>query len=397
MFSLDMIYDARNVLKGITNNTPLVSANDLCDAKSFQIKLENLQLTGSFKMRGAYNKISRLTEQQRKNGVIACSAGNHAQGVALAARMLSISADICMPETAPLSKIENTKAYGANVILSGNCYDDAYAKAVEVAAEKGSTFIHPFNDPFVMAGQGTIALEVLEKCPEVDVVLIPVGGGGLAAGISFAIKSIRPSCLVYGVEPKGAASMQLSLKNKKPTTLPSMMTISDGVAVKTPGDLTFDVCQKTLDGIITISEEETASAILTLMEKQKLVTEGSGAVSVAAAMYNKLDFKGKNVVAINSGGNIDVNIIERVISNGLAKSGRSTKISTVIADKPNNLRNLLDIFSSTGANIVSINHDRANNDAEIGFCVVDIVAETRNKEHIQHLRATIKQKGYKIV
>ncbi len=397
MITLDMIYDAQNILKDIADKTPMISANRLCECKNFFIKLENLQQTGSFKVRGAYNKISRLTEAERKNGVVACSAGNHAQGVALAAKRLGISADICMPETAPLSKIENTKSYGANVILSGNCYDDAYAKALEICKQKGSTFIHPFDDPYVIAGQGTIALEILEKCPTVDVVLIPIGGGGLASGIAFAIKSIRPSCLVYGVEPKGAASMEMSLKSGKIQTLEQVSTISDGVAVKTPGKLTFEMCKKYLDGIITITEAETASAILALIEKHKLVSEGSGAISVAAAIYQKLDFKGKNVVAVNSGGNVDVNILEKIISNGLAKTGRSTKITTVIADKPNNLRALLDIFSSTGANIVSINHDRANTSSEVGLCVVDISAETRNAQHIELLKTTLIQKGYKLL
>ncbi len=313
MLTLDKIYSAGNTLRGIVRKTDLVHAPRLCPGVDLYLKTENLQTTGSFKLRGAYYKMSRLTEAERRRGVIACSAGNHAQGVALAASKNGIRSVICLPERAPVSKIEATKRYGGEVCLVKGVYDDAYKRALSLRAEHGYTLIHPFDDEDVIAGQGTIALELEDQLSDVDVILVPIGGGGLASGIAFAMKSVDPRVKIYGVESVGAASMLRSLERGEIHELDSASTIADGIAVKKPGRLTFDICQRYLDGIVTVTDGEISSAIINLMERHKLVTEGAGAASVAAVMFGKLNLVGKRVIAILSGGNIDLNILSAVI------------------------------------------------------------------------------------
>ena len=296
MLTLDNIYRASNVLREVVRKTDLVYAPKLNPGVDIYLKTENLQLTGSFKVRGAYYKMSKLTEEEKSHGVVACSAGNHAQGVALAAQKSGIKATICLPDGAPISKIEATKSYGADVCLVEGVYDDAYKKALSLRDECGYTFIHPFNDEDVIAGQGTIALEIEDQLPSLDAVIVPIGGGGLISGVAYAIKAINPNVKVYGVQAAGAPSMFNSVRDGEIEELASVSTIADGIAVKKPGDVTFDICTKYVDQIVTVTEDEIAAAILALMEQHKLVTEGAGAVAVAAAMFNKLDIKGKKVV-----------------------------------------------------------------------------------------------------
>lgn len=394
MLSLEMIYDAQKVLKDVARTTPLIAAPKI--GNNIYIKSENLQLTGSFKLRGAYYKISCLTEEEKARGVIACSAGNHAQGVALSATKNNISSKICIPAGAPLSKVEATKGYGGDVILVAGVYDDAYAKALALTEEHGYTFIHPFNDERVIAGQGTIGLEILSQLPEVDAVIVPIGGGGLISGVAYAIKTLKPSCKVYGVQAEGAPSMLTSRQQHKPVELPSVSTIADGIAVKKPGDLTFELCEKYVDEIATVSDEEIATAILSLAENQKTVAEGAGATSVAAAMFNKFDLEGKNVVCIVSGGNIDVNTLSRAITKGLTKTGRITEITTKLLDKPGQLINLLQLVSDSGANIISINHEREDKKSGVNTCIVTMVLETRNLQHCDELIAQLEKAGYEL-
>ncbi len=354
MLSLKMIQNAKEVLTGIATETPLFQSKFINPDADVYIKCENMQVTGSFKLRGAYYKTANLTEEEAMHGVVACSAGNHAQGVALAAKKKGIQAVICMPAGAPLAKVEATKSYGAEVVLVPGVYDDAAAKAAELKNEKGYTFLHPFNDDYVMAGQGTIGLEILEHLEDVEVVLVPIGGGGLISGVACAIKELKPECKVYGVQAEGAPSMFNSLRDGKIETLAEVNTVADGIAVKQPGDKTFEMCQKYVDGIVTVSEEEIASAILMLLEKHKMVAEGAGAVSVAAAMYNKADIQGKKTVCIISGGNVDINILDRIIDKGLQVNGRLTKFSVTMMDKPGQLTQMLQIIAEAGANIFNV-------------------------------------------
>ncbi len=380
MVTLEMIQQAQQNLKGVARLTPLISAPKI--GENVSIKAENLQLTGSFKLRGAYNKISSLTDEEKAKGVIACSAGNHAQGVALSATKNGIHSTICIPAGAPLSKVEATRGFGGDVVLVPGVYDDAYAKAVELTNEKGYTFVHPFNDEKVIAGQGTIGLEILEQEPHVDAVFVAIGGGGLASGVACAIKSVKPDCKVYGVQAAGAPSMYDSINKGEIIELESVSTIADGIAVKKPGDLTFEMCKKYLDGVVTVTEDEIATAILTLMETQKTVAEGAGASSVAAVMFDKVpEVKGKNIVCVISGGNIDVSILSRVITKGLTKTGRITEITTKVIDKPGQLINLLQLISNAGANIITIDHQREDKKSEVNSCIVSMVLETRNIEH----------------
>ena len=330
MISMAMLHDAQRVLKPVINRTPVIPTKGLVPGCAFYLKADCLQKTGAFKLRGAYYKIATLSDEEKERGVIACSAGNHAQGVAFAARDMGIKATICIPEGAPISKIEATRSYGANVVLVPGVYDDAYAEAVRLRDEQGLTFIHPFNDYSIMAGQGTIGLEILEQLPDVDMIFVPIGGGGLIAGLAYAVKNLRPQCRIIGVQAAGAPSMAESLKEGKIITLSSVDTVADGIKVKTPGDLTFDMCREYVDEVVTVSEGEIASAILTVLEKQKLVAEGAGAVGIAAAMYHKVNTEGKTVCALLSGGNVDVTMLERILTRGLAKEGRTVNFSTVL-------------------------------------------------------------------
>ncbi len=395
MVTLEMIQQAQQNLKGVARLTPLISAPKI--GENVSIKAENLQLTGSFKLRGAYNKISSLTAEEKAKGVIACSAGNHAQGVALSATKNGIKSTICIPAGAPLSKVEATKGFGGDVVLVPGVYDDAYAKAVELTKEHGYTFVHPFDDEKVIAGQGTIGLEILEQEPHVDAVFVAIGGGGLASGVACAIKSMKPDCKVYGVQAAGAPSMYDSINKGEIIELKSVSTIADGIAVKKPGNLTFEMCKKYLDGVVTVTEDEIATAILTLMETQKTVAEGAGATSVAAAMFNKVpEVKGKNIVCVISGGNIDVSILSRVITKGLTKTGRITEIQTKVLDKPGQLINLLQLVSNAGANIINIDHHREVKKSDVNSCIVSMVLETKNVEHSNEICKTLQENGYEI-
>ncbi len=395
MVTLEMIQQAQQNLKGVARLTPLISAPKI--GENVSIKAENLQLTGSFKLRGAYNKISSLTAEEKAKGVIACSAGNHAQGVALSATKNGIHSTICIPAGAPLSKVEATRGFGGDVVLVPGVYDDAYAKAVELTNEKGYTFVHPFNDEKVIAGQGTIGLEILEQEPHVDAVFVAIGGGGLASGVACAIKSVKPDCKVYGVQAAGAPSMYDSINKGEIIELESVSTIADGIAVKKPGDLTFEMCKKYLDGVVTVTEDEIATAILTLMETQKTVAEGAGASSVAAVMFDKVpEVKGKNIVCVISGGNIDVSILSRVITKGLTKTGRITEITTKVIDKPGQLINLLQLISNAGANIITIDHQREDKKSEVNSCIVSMVLETRNIQHSEEICSALQKNGYEI-
>ena len=395
MLTMEMIQDAQQTLRGVARLTPLSPAPAI--GPHIYIKSENLQMTGAFKLRGAYYKVSTLSDEEKAKGVIACSAGNHAQGIAYSAARNGVRSIICMPAGAPLSKIEATKNYGAEVVLVDGVYDDAYKKAVELTEQNGYTFAHPFNDEHVIAGQGTIALEILEQLPEVEQVIVPIGGGGLISGVAYAIKHLKPECRVIGVQAAGAPSMYKSIRQGRIIELPSVSTIADGIAVKTPGDLTFDLCTKYVDEIVTVSEDEIASAILTLMETQKSVAEGAGATSVAAAMFGKVDTTHKKTVCLVSGGNIDVSILSRVITKGLTKTGRITEITTKVMDKPGQLTTLLQHVAQTGANIISINHNREAQRSEINSCVVSMVLETRNPAHVEEIRGALAKAGYAIL
>ncbi len=395
MLTLEMIKDAKEALKGVARKTPLDPAPKL--GNNVYIKAENLQLTGSFKLRGAYNKIRSLSKEEAAKGVIACSAGNHAQGVAISATKLGIKSIICMPAGAPMSKVEATKGYGAEVVLVPGVYDDAAKEAERLRNENGYTFAHPFNDPYVIAGQGTIGLEILEQLPEVEQVVVPIGGGGLISGIAYAVKSLKPSCRVVGVQAAGAASMYTSLQQGAPVELKSVSTIADGIAVKKPGDLTFELCKKYVDEVITVNEDEIASAMLQLMEGQKTVSEGAGATPVAAVMFGRVDTTKLKTVCVVSGGNVDVTTLSRVITKGLSKSGRIVEITTKVTDKPGSLMQLLQVIAGTGANIVSINHAREDKQSDIGACIVTMVLETRNQEHIQQIEMELTAHRYHLI
>ncbi|MDD4850898.1 MAG: threonine ammonia-lyase [Gemmiger sp.] len=397
MLSLDKIYHAAFVLRDVARRTDLIAAPRLSSESNLYLKTENLQLTGSFKLRGAYYKISQLDAAERAKGVIACSAGNHAQGVALAATRMGIKSIVCMPDGAPLMKVENTKNLGAEVCLVKGAYDDAHDRAVELQQETGMTFIHPYDDEQVVAGQGTIGLEILDQLPDVEAVIVPVGGGGLISGVAFAIKSLRPDVKVYGVQAAGAASMYNAKKAHAYQTLDAVDTFADGIAVKTPGEMTFALVEQYVDDIVTVSEDETAAAILALMENQKLVAEGAGAVPVAAALYNKLPIAGKKTVCLISGGNIDVNILSRVITRGQVMSGRKTNLMIALEDKPGQLLLVTDIISRCGANIISVHHDRSDTSMAITSCFLKLGLETRDAAQIAQIRTELQKAGFKLV
>lgn len=397
MITLDRVYKASNVLKEVVRETDMIAAPKLSGSANIYLKTENLQVTGSFKIRGSYFKISQLTEEEQSNGVIACSAGNHAQGVALAATKKGIKSIICLPDGAPISKVEATKKYGAQVCLVKGVYDDAYNRALQIRDEKNMTFIHPFNDPDVIAGQGTIGLEIIRQLPEVDAVVVPIGGGGLIGGIAYTIKQLKPTCKVYGVQAAGAPSMEQSINDNTIETLDYVNTIADGIAVKTPGTLTYDLCKKYVDGIVTVSDDEIALAILTLIEQQKLIAEGAGAVPVAAVMNGKIpDIDGKNVCCIVSGGNIDVTILSRVIERGLKMGGRTADIVIALSDKPGQLSGVSQIIADQGANVVSVNYDSTDLDMNITDCYLKIGVETRNFEHIVSVKKALADAGFKV-
>ena len=392
--TLDKIYHAAFVLKDIIRKTDVIAAPELNPDADIILKTENLQVTGSFKVRGAAYKISQLSDEEKARGVIACSAGNHAQGVALAATKAGAKSLICLPDNAPISKVEATKKYGADVCLVPGVYDDAYNKALELRDSEGYTFVHPFNDEDVIAGQGTNGLEILEQVPDVDAVIVPVGGGGLISGVAYAIKALNPNVKVYGVQAAGAPSMVNSVKEGKIKRLASVTTIADGIAVKEPGDLTFDIVSQYVDELVTVTDDEVAAAILALIEQQKLCAEGAGAVSVAAAMFNKVPVAGKKVVCLVSGGNIDVTILSRVIDRGLLKSGRTLSIQVNLVDKPGQLQGVANCIADAGGNVTYINHEKATEDMSITDAYLRITMETKNFEHIDEILTALSDNGF---
>lgn len=397
MITLDLVYKASTMLKQVVRHTELIATDKVNPRCKVWIKPENLQVTGSFKVRGAGFRIAQLSEEERKKGVIACSAGNHAQGVALAAQKLDIPALICMPEGAPISKVEATRELGAKIQLVPGVYDDAYARALELRDQTGMTFVHPFDDESVIAGQGTIGMEILAENPDIDVVFVPIGGGGLAAGVAFAIKALKPEVRIVGVEAEGAACMSMSRESGSICTLPSILTIADGIAVKAPGENTFAICEQYLDDIVTVTEDEICCAILALIEGHKLIAEGAGAVSVAAAMFEKVPLEGKNVCCVVSGGNIDVTSLSRVINRGLMKGGRTTEMLIELPDRPGSLLGLTKVITREVANIISIHHERNGESPDVNSCNLRIVLETRNFEHIKSIKAAITAAGYQIL
>ncbi|MBO5965440.1 MAG: threonine ammonia-lyase [Bacteroidaceae bacterium] len=394
--NLDELYKARYVLNSIIRRTDLVQAPRLNPEADIYLKPENLQVTGSFKVRGACYKISQLSKEEKERGVIACSAGNHAQGVALGASHAGVKSLICLPEGAPISKVEATRRFGADICLVPGVYDDAFQHALKLRDEHGYAFVHPFNDEHVIAGQGTIGLELLEQLPDVQSVIVPIGGGGLASGIAFAIKSLNPAVEVWGVQAAGAPGMYQSMADGHIQCLPNVCTVADGIAVKQPGDLTYEMCRKYLDGIVTVTEDEICAAILAIIEQQKMVVEGAGAVAVAAAMFNKVPIHGKKTICLLSGGNVDVTILNRVIHRGLVKSGRICKLTVKLEDKPGQLVGVRQIISSLGGNVVKVNHERNDDSDRITDCILQLRVETRNHEHIDTICNALADAGFDV-
>ena len=395
MLSLDKVFNAPSVLKDIVRETGLVRAYGIAPECTLYLKPENLQITGSFKVRGSAFKIAMLSEEEKARGVVACSAGNHAQGVALAATKNGIKSIICLPDTAPISKVEATKGFGAEVCLVEGCYDDAYQRSLELRDQHGYTFVHPFDDENVIAGQGTIALEVLNDLDDIDAIVVPVGGGGLVSGIAYTVKQIRPNVKVYGVQVSGAPSMYDSVQAGEIRSLDSVSTIADGIAVKRPGDNTYELVREYVDGIALVSDDEVASAILALIEKQKMIAEGAGAAAVAAVMFNKFDLKGKKVVAIVSGGNIDVTSLSRVIDRGLRNSGRSSSLLIELIDKPGQLKEISRIIADCGGNVTGVHYEKGNTESVNG-CFLRIEMETRDFAHVELITRSLRSEGFKL-
>ena len=397
MVTIDKIFHASVVLKDIIRPTPLAKAYGIAEDCQLYLKPECLQKTGSFKLRGSGYKIAMLSEEEKARGVIACSAGNHAQGVALAASKCGISSLICLPDTAPISKVEATKGFGAQVCLVPGVYDDAYNKALELKEERGYTFVHPFDDEYVIAGQGTIGLEIMNEMSDVDAVIVPIGGGGLISGVACAIKSISPHVKVYGVQAAGAPSMFNAVNHGHMEALDRVSTIADGIAVKKPGEITYEMVKTYVDDIALVTEDEIAAAILALIEKQKMIAEGAGAVSVAAAMFHKFPLEGKKVVSLISGGNIDVTSLSRVIDRGLMKSGRTTNLLIELADKPGQLMDVSRIIAQCGGNVTAVHHERNGETESINGCYLRLTLETRNYDHVQEITKALQDAGFKIV
>ena len=397
MLTIEQFYDARHVLEKILRKTDLINTKKINPHCEVYLKPECLQRTGSFKVRGAYYKMSKLTDDEKARGVVACSAGNHAQGVALGATAMGISSLICLPQGAPISKVEATKALGAEVLLVPGAYDDAYQRALELRDERGLTFIHPFNDEHVIAGQGTIGLEILEELPDVDAIVVPVGGGGLISGVVFAVKALNPRIKIYGVQAANAASMVESWHAGRPELIESVSTVADGIAVKKPGDLTFALCRQYVDELVTVSEDEICAAILRLIEKKKMVVEGAGAVSAAAVMFNKVPVAGKKVVCVASGGNIDVTTLGRVVNRGMIAAGRLCTFHVELEDRPGRLAAVCSIVSQSGANIISVHHDRTLSRGNVNACVLKVSAETRDEAHMKEIEQALRSQHFVVI
>ncbi|MBR6014305.1 MAG: threonine ammonia-lyase [Selenomonadaceae bacterium] len=390
------VYRADKQLAGVVKKTKLIPSDYFSEISGNEVflKPENMQHTGAFKLRGAYNKISQLTDEEKSKGVITSSAGNHAQGVAFAAQKLGVKAVICMPATTPILKVEATKNFGAEVILHGDGFDDAYKYSLELQKKFGYIYVHPFNDREVLLGQGTTALEIINELKDVDAILVPIGGGGFASGVSLATKLVSPQVKVIGVEPENAACMKAALDAGKIITLKSSDTVADGCAVKTAGNLTFEFCKKYLDEIITVDEMEIMSALLSLIEKHKLIAEGAGVLSLAA--LSKLKFKNKKVVAIVSGGNIDISTLSGLIDKTLIARGRIFCFNVQLADKPGELLNVAKILSDENANVVKLDHNQALVTNSFKKVLLGVTVETNNHEHIERIIRALNKKGYEI-
>lgn len=385
-------------MKTVVHKTPLEFSQTFSRLSNNRVymKLENLQKTGSFKVRGSYNKIISLSKEEKRRGVIAASAGNHAQGVAYSSSMIGIPCTIVMPKGAPLSKIQATQSYGANVILHGDVFDESLEYARKLQQETGATFVHPFDDPTVIAGQGTIGLELFDQLDHIDAVVCPVGGGGLLAGLAIAMKQKKPTIRIYGVESAACASTTAAKQYNQPVMITPSNTIADGIAVKRIGDLTFSYIQKYVDDIVCVEETDISRTMLYLLERNKLLVEGSAACSLAALLYKKIPLEGKNIVAILSGGNVDVTFISRIIERGLVESGRFVTFSTVISDKPGQLNKLLRIISDLEANVMSIDHQRMGTNVLPGQAEIRFSLETKNREHIDQIQHVLIESGYTI-
>lgn len=396
--TLEDVKKAQAALEGHVRPTPLYHSPNISSQVGLPVylKTENLQRAGSFKIRGAFYKIASLSEEERARGVIAASAGNHAQGVALAAQSLGISATICMPEGAPITKIDATRNYGAKVVLHGQTYDDAYQKALELQQAHGYTFIHGFDDPYTVAGQGTIGLEIIQDLPDVATVFVPIGGGGLISGIALALKELKPNVRVIGVQAAGAPAIYLSQRKGELVYTDSVRTIADGIAIKRPGKLNWELIHKYVDEVVLVDEEEIAQSILVLLERAKLMVEGAGAVALAALLGGKAAKVQGPVCVMLSGGNIDVNILSRIIERGLVKAGRYVRLSTYVPDRPGGLQRLLATVAATGANVINVHHERWLNKVTIGEVEIDLSLETRDARHVEQILSVLKKDGYHV-
>lgn len=390
------VQKAWDVVRGQVRHTPMKRSSSLSQmtGADFHLKLENFQRTGSFKVRGALNKVHALTAAERKAGVVAASAGNHAQGVAYAAAQAGVQCTIFMPEDATLAKVVATKGYGAEVMLAGKDYQESFEAALAHQRRTGATFVHAFDDPLVMAGQGTIGLEILKDLPDVDTVLVPIGGGGLISGIATALKGIRRDIEVVGVQAEGASTLTPSLKKGVPVDLDAVSTMADGIAVRKTSPTTFPIIKARVDRVVTVSEPEIAAAILFLLERSKSVVEGAGAVTLAAAMHNRVEISGRKACAVVSGGNIDMTLVSRIIQKGLLKEGRIAVLEVVISDRPGSLASFLSILAKTKASVIDLHHDRDRLDLAINRTAVEVHVETRGPEHIAEVRKALADAGY---
>ncbi|MBI5561232.1 MAG: threonine ammonia-lyase [Deltaproteobacteria bacterium] len=393
---INLIKDAQARLRGVVSPTPLVFSASLSKALGFEchLKLENLQKTGSFKARGAYNRIAAPGSAGKKAGVITASSGNHGQGVAWAATLLGLRSTVVMPETTPIIKYMAAKGYGAEVVFHGGSFDEALGRAIELAVATGAAFIPPFDDELVMAGQGTIGLEIMDALPDVDAVAVPIGGGGLISGIASAIKSVKPNARVIGAQAEASRSCSASLEAGRPVSVEKSPSIADGIAVKRVGDKTFPIIKRLVDEVCAVGEDAIAAAILQLLERKKLVVEGAGAVPLAAAMSGKLPQGIKKAVFVISGGNIDVTTLDRVIRLGLLKEGRVMKVSTVIPDAPGSLARLTNVLASQKANILHVVHERDSEDAVVGSTRIEVILEVESHSHGAAVRKALAEAGY---
>jgi threonine dehydratase len=397
MPTFEDIKEAYDILKNVAKRTPLEKSKTFSQMTKANVylKLENLQTTGSFKIRGAYNKIYHLSKEERKRGVVCASAGNHAQGVTYASKLMGVKSMVFMPIYTPPTKIIATKSYGAAVVLEGSTYDDAVLAAKKYAKEKKMTFVHAFNDDFVIAGQGTIGIEIYDILPDVNVVLVPIGGGGLIGGIALALKTLKPKVKIIGVEAEGAQSMKASLEQNKIVPLKSISTIADGIAVKTPKDLTFELAKKYVDEVVTVNDEDIAYALYLLLQRSKLIVEPAGAVSLAAILSKKVTFPRKNVVAVLSGGNVNLSLLTQIIERGMLRNKLLVKISITALDKPKVLRDILNILANFGANVQAISHDRCTTAVPVGYVKIVITFQTLGKEQIDAIKHELDKENIK--